>query len=193
LQTPLVHDDTRLADKALGLTVSSGLLSIMDEVIVGFNDPDIKAFQQGLEKLGWVEGQNIHIESRYAPAGSEVAALANEFVALQPEVIFAQSRPVTEALMRRLKKSAMSAMPFQAILVDARARLEKEGIRLATDCTRTRRSERGSSRGRGNRPGTGLEAVGQPPRATGAMRSNCAPGRCQRAGGCAGATACPPS
>ncbi len=72
-------------------------------MLIGFNDPDIKAFQQGLEKLGWVEGQNIHIDSRYAPAGTEVAALAKELVALQPEVIFAQSRPVTAALRNATK------------------------------------------------------------------------------------------
>src|SRR4029079_10819664 len=44
--------------------------------------------------LGWLEGRNIHIDSRYAPAGAHVQVLAKELVALQPEVLFAQSRPV---------------------------------------------------------------------------------------------------
>jgi putative ABC transport system substrate-binding protein len=33
-------------------------------MLVGFDDPDIKAFQQELRKLGWLEGRNIHIEQR---------------------------------------------------------------------------------------------------------------------------------
>ena len=67
-------------------------------MLAGFDDPDLKVFQQELERLGWSERRNIHIDYRYAPAGTEVQALAKELVALQPEVIFAQSRPVTAAL-----------------------------------------------------------------------------------------------
>jgi putative ABC transport system substrate-binding protein len=51
-------------------------------MLVGFDDPDIKAFQQELGKLGWSEGRNIHIDYRYAPAGAQVQALAKELVAL---------------------------------------------------------------------------------------------------------------
>ena len=69
-------------------------------MLVGFDDPDIKAFQQELIKLGWSEGRNIHIDQRYAPAGAQVQTIAKELVALQPEVIFAQSRPVTAALQQ---------------------------------------------------------------------------------------------
>jgi putative tryptophan/tyrosine transport system substrate-binding protein len=69
-------------------------------VLVGFDDPDIKVFQQELERLGWSEGRNIHIDDRYAPAGAQVQALAKELVALRPEVIFAQSTPVTAALQK---------------------------------------------------------------------------------------------
>ena len=69
-------------------------------MLVGFDDPDIKAFQQELGKLGWSEGRNIHIDYRYAPAGAQVEALAKELVALRPELIFAQSTPVTAALQK---------------------------------------------------------------------------------------------
>src|SRR5262245_34224611 len=72
-------------------------------MLVGFDDPEIKAFQQELERLGWLEGRNIHIDYRYAPAGAQVQALARELVALQPEVIFAQSRPATAALQQETK------------------------------------------------------------------------------------------
>lgn len=69
-------------------------------VLTGFDDPDLKAFQEELERLGWSEGRNIHIDRRYAPAGSQVQTLAKELVTLQPEVLFAQSRPVTAALQK---------------------------------------------------------------------------------------------
>jgi putative ABC transport system substrate-binding protein len=62
------------------------------------NDPDIKAFQQELERRGWSEGRNIHIDHRVAPGATQVQMLARELVATQPEVIFAQSRPATAAL-----------------------------------------------------------------------------------------------
>jgi len=69
-------------------------------MLVGFDDPDIKAFQQELEKLGWSEGRNFHIDYLYAPAGAQVQVLARDLVTLQPDVIFSQSRPATAALQR---------------------------------------------------------------------------------------------
>jgi putative ABC transport system substrate-binding protein len=69
-------------------------------VLVGFDDPDITEFQQELARLGWSEGRNVHIDHRYAPAGANVQALAKELVAPQPDVLFAQSRPVTAALQK---------------------------------------------------------------------------------------------
>jgi len=73
-------------------------------VLVGLaeNDPEIKArlagFRQGLEKLGWSEGSNVRIDYRFAPAGAQVQSLARELVALQPDVILAQSTPATIAV-----------------------------------------------------------------------------------------------
>jgi len=76
-------------------------------MLIGFDDPDIKEFQRQLDKLGWSEGRNIHIDFLYAPAGAQVQALANDLVTLQPDVIFAQSRPATAAL-----QSATSTIPI---------------------------------------------------------------------------------
>src|SRR5450830_888009 len=73
-------------------------------MLVGFNDPDIKAFQQELERRGWKEGSNIHIDYRVAPAGAQAQTLAKELVALQPDVIFALTRPVTAALQKETNK-----------------------------------------------------------------------------------------
>ena len=69
-------------------------------MLTGINDPDVKAFHQELEKRGWYEGRNIHIENRYAPAGTQAQTFAKELVAMQPEVIFAVSRPITTALQK---------------------------------------------------------------------------------------------
>jgi putative tryptophan/tyrosine transport system substrate-binding protein len=66
-------------------------------MLVGINDPEIKAFQQELENHGWFEGRNIHIDYRFAPA-ADTQTLAKEMISRQPEVIFAVSRPITTAL-----------------------------------------------------------------------------------------------
>jgi ABC-type uncharacterized transport system substrate-binding protein len=58
------------------------------------NDPEgrnrIDAFRQGLEKLGWVQGKNLHIEARWAGGDPErLRALAAEVVRLKPTVVLA--------------------------------------------------------------------------------------------------------
>jgi putative tryptophan/tyrosine transport system substrate-binding protein len=73
-------------------------------VLVGLaeNDPEMKerlaGFRQGLEKLGWLEGGNVRIDYRFAPAGAQAQLLARELVALRPDVLLAQSTPATAAL-----------------------------------------------------------------------------------------------
>jgi putative ABC transport system substrate-binding protein len=69
-------------------------------MLVSFGDPELKAFREELEKRGWSEGHNIHINYRVAPAAAGVQTFAKELVAMQPEVIFALSRPVTAALQK---------------------------------------------------------------------------------------------
>jgi putative ABC transport system substrate-binding protein len=69
-------------------------------MLAAFDDPDMKVFRQELERLGWSEGRNLQIIYRYAPAGTQVQTLAKELADLQPEVIFAQSRPATAALQQ---------------------------------------------------------------------------------------------
>ena len=68
------------------------------------DDPEtnarLAAFRQGLEKRGWSEGRNVGIDYRYAPVGAHAQVLAKELVALQPDVIFANSTPVIAALQR---------------------------------------------------------------------------------------------
>jgi len=53
-------------------------------------DPNVTAFRQGLNELGYVEGKNLTTVYRYAEGKPErLAGLANELVALKPDVILA--------------------------------------------------------------------------------------------------------
>ena len=53
-------------------------------------DPSLPAFLKGLTDLGYVEGRNLTTVYRYADGKPErLASLANELVALRPDVIFA--------------------------------------------------------------------------------------------------------
>jgi putative tryptophan/tyrosine transport system substrate-binding protein len=60
----------------------------------------VAGFRQGLEKRGWSEARNLHIDYRFAPAGAQAQMLAKELVALQPDVIFAIPTPAVAALQR---------------------------------------------------------------------------------------------
>ena len=70
------------------------------------DDPEMMArlagFRQGLQKRGWSEGRNVSIDIRFAPGSSADRAqvLAKELIALQPDVILAQSTPVVASLQR---------------------------------------------------------------------------------------------
>jgi putative tryptophan/tyrosine transport system substrate-binding protein len=61
---------------------------------VAANDPEgsdrFKAFQQGLQQLGWVEGRNVRIEVRW-PGGNfdNIRKYAGELATLAPDVILA--------------------------------------------------------------------------------------------------------
>src|SRR5262245_3653174 len=60
-----------------------------------------EAFRQGLRELGYIEGQTIVIEYRYAEGKSErLAELAAELVRLNVDVIVASSAPETGAVKR---------------------------------------------------------------------------------------------
>jgi putative ABC transport system substrate-binding protein len=78
-------------------------------VLMGYgDDPDAKAmlsaFTQGLRELGWTEGRNLRIDIRWASGNIEQMQLfAKELVDLQPDVILAQTTPVTAALQRETR------------------------------------------------------------------------------------------
>jgi putative tryptophan/tyrosine transport system substrate-binding protein len=62
----------------------------------------LAAFQQGLEKLGWSEGRNIHLDVRFAlPANEQqVQMLVKELLALSPDVVVAPGTAPTAAFRR---------------------------------------------------------------------------------------------
>ena len=59
-----------------------------------------EAFRQGLRALGWVEDQNMVIESREGRGYEHYPDLAAELVRLQVDVIFATNAPAIQAAMR---------------------------------------------------------------------------------------------
>jgi putative ABC transport system substrate-binding protein len=68
-------------------------------------DPIVQArlatFRQELEKLGWIERQNVRIDYRFAYARAEQGqVLAKELVALRPDVILAHTTPMAAAVQR---------------------------------------------------------------------------------------------
>ena len=65
----------------------------------------IAAFRDGLQKLGWAEGGNIRIDTRWAtPDNSEsIQRFAKELVAFQPDVIFSPTTPSTAALLQQTR------------------------------------------------------------------------------------------
>jgi putative ABC transport system substrate-binding protein len=71
-------------------------------------DPSMKlevgAFVRRLHDLGWTEGRNLQIDYRFAAGDAErMLLLAKELVALQPDVIFCRSTPVTAALLKQTR------------------------------------------------------------------------------------------
>src|SRR5215475_6035943 len=72
------------------------------------SDPEgqawVAAFRERLQKLGWVEGHNIRITTRWAtPDVEAMQRFAKELVALQPDLILSQSTPTTAALLQHTR------------------------------------------------------------------------------------------
>ena len=80
-------------------------------VLMGYAESDsqaqanIAAFRDGLEKLGWTEGRNTRIDTRWAtPADAEsMQRFAKELVALQPDLILSHTTPTTVALLQQTR------------------------------------------------------------------------------------------
>jgi hypothetical protein len=72
------------------------------------SDPQYQAnvalFREGLQKLGWVDGQNIRIEVRWAGFDAEaMRRYAKELIALQPDLILSNDTPTTATLLQQTR------------------------------------------------------------------------------------------
>jgi putative ABC transport system substrate-binding protein len=75
-------------------------------VLMAFAESDheaqswVAAFREELRKLGWTEGRNSEIDTRWATADVEsMQRFAKEFVGLQPDLILTSSTPATAAML----------------------------------------------------------------------------------------------
>ena len=74
----------------------------------------MEAFRQALRQLGFVEGQNMAIELRYARGGlQQLPELATELVRLKPDVLFAPGD-----LAPRIAQQATNTIPIVAMSDD---------------------------------------------------------------------------
>jgi len=79
-------------------------------VLMGFleSDPEaqarVAAFREGLQKLGWTEGRNVQIDTRWAALDAQaMQRFAKELVGLQPDVILAHTTPATLAAQQETR------------------------------------------------------------------------------------------
>jgi putative ABC transport system substrate-binding protein len=61
-------------------------------------EPRRKAFRDGLEKLGWVDGRNIYIEEHWGTPGARMRSIVIELVRSAPAVIVTAGSLPSEAL-----------------------------------------------------------------------------------------------
>ena len=73
----------------------------------------VAALREELQKLGWTEGRNIEIDTRWAAADVEsMKRFAKELVALQPDLMVTGSTPATAAMLQQT-----STIPIIFVLV----------------------------------------------------------------------------
>ena len=87
----------------------------------------LEAFRRGLRELGWTEGRNVTIETRYANDDSaRLAAVAAELVALRVDVIVTITTPAALAARKATQSipivMAGSSRPVELGLVESLAR-----------------------------------------------------------------------
>jgi putative ABC transport system substrate-binding protein len=88
----------------------SGSVRLIGELMAyAESDPEgqasLAAFREGLQKLGWREGGNIRIETRWATPGDAASTqrFAEELVALQPDLILSHTTPTTASLLQQTR------------------------------------------------------------------------------------------
>ena len=79
-------------------------------VLMGFPESDsqaqgfIAAFRDGLQRLGWTDGRNVRIDTRWPAFDAESRQrFAKELVALQPDLILSHTTTTTAALLQQTR------------------------------------------------------------------------------------------
>jgi putative ABC transport system substrate-binding protein len=79
-------------------------------VLMAFAESDregqtfVATLREGLQKLGWTEGDNIRFDTRWAtPEVQSIQRFAKELVALQPDLILTPNTPTTAALLQQTR------------------------------------------------------------------------------------------
>jgi putative ABC transport system substrate-binding protein len=73
------------------------------------SDPEaqawVAAFREGLRKLGWTEGRDIRIDTRWGTPGDaeSIQRFAKELVAMQPDLVLSHVTPSTAALLQQTR------------------------------------------------------------------------------------------
>ena len=83
----------------------------------GAPGPLVDAFKQGLRELGYIEGQNIVVEARWADSPEKLPALAADLVRLKVDVIVASSQSAVIA------RQATTAIPIVMPIITDPVRL----------------------------------------------------------------------
>ena len=65
---------------------------------------NVKAFREGLQSLGWIEGRNIRLEFRWAGGDPDKArAFAKELISMKPDTIVPSTNQVTAILLQETR------------------------------------------------------------------------------------------
>jgi len=84
----------------------------------------LEAFRQGLKEYGWIEGQNIIVEYRFAEGKEDaLPGIAAELVRLRPDVIVTEARwqPRRRKLSRKPSQSSWRRATIRLELAWSRA------------------------------------------------------------------------
>jgi putative ABC transport system substrate-binding protein len=104
-----------LAARAAAVRPRIGVLDISS---AEFDAPNIAAFRDGLQRLGYVEGQTVDIDYRYSDGDTKgLTALAQELVQLKPDVVLTGAPSPTMALKRIAPSLPIVSTSFNDTLV----------------------------------------------------------------------------
>jgi putative ABC transport system substrate-binding protein len=108
-----------LAARAAAVRPRIGVLDISS---AEYDAPNIAAFRDGLQRLGYVEGQTVDIDYRYADGDTKgLTALAQELVQLKPDVVLTGAPSPTMAVKRIAPSLPIVSLEFNDTLVPSLA------------------------------------------------------------------------